>query len=240
MDNNYKQKVKDFFRKEGFYVILFLCLCLITTVTVVSIKQEKKNNINTEASNDEQKDKITLNVNEDKNVNNQIPNAEQVEDSTSKNDEKEESNNSQAVVSNSTLTFIKPVDGTLSRGYTYPTPVVISENSQRTIRGIDVNAPVGTEVKAAAEGTVESATYNGVEDGMTIVISHSNGIKTKYSNLSKEIYVKQGDTVTSDTVLGTVGTTAELYSVEKFGEHLNIQVLNQNNEQINPLQYFNY
>ena len=240
MDNNYKQKVKDFFRKEGFYVILFLCLCLITTVTVVSIKQEKKNNINTEASNDQQKDKITLNVNEDKNVNNEIPNAEQVQDSTSKNNEKEESNNSQAVVSNSTLTFIKPVDGTLSRGYTYPTPVVISENSQRTIRGIDVNAPVGTEVKAAAEGTVESAMYNGVEDGMTIVISHPNGVKTKYSNLSKDIYVNEGDSVTADTVLGTVGTTAELYSVEKFGEHLNIQVLNQNNEQINPLQYFNY
>ena len=41
MNKNKKDKVKDFFRKEGFYLVLFLCLCIIATVAVVTTKRNK-------------------------------------------------------------------------------------------------------------------------------------------------------------------------------------------------------
>ena len=36
MDKN--NKVKDFFRREGFYLVLFICLCIVATVAAFTIK----------------------------------------------------------------------------------------------------------------------------------------------------------------------------------------------------------
>lgn len=83
MNSNNKDKVKNFFRKEGFYFVLFICLCVIATVAVVTIN---KNNAASKNSNEE----ISLDVNEGSsldqsaNANNEnIQNAERAEsDST--------------------------------------------------------------------------------------------------------------------------------------------------------------
>lgn len=138
------------------------------------------------------------------------------------------------------LQFENPVDGKLIRGYTYPKPVMMDETNQRTIRGVDIEAKIGTNIKAAEDGIIEKIENTGVEDGMTIVIAHANGIKTKYTNLNENVNVKASETVKKGTVIGTVGDTAKLYSKEKFGEHLNLQVLDANNEQVDPSSYFNF
>lgn len=234
MDKNYKQKVKDFFRKEGFYVALFLCLCIVTTVAAVSYK--KARNSQRESKLNEANKEISLNV-DDKNVTNEIPNAERVKNDKEA-DKKEVA--SKAVSSTSEVKFNNPIEGTLTRGYTYPKPVKIDDNTQKTIRGIDVNAKIGTQVKAAAEGVVESAENNGVEEGITVVIKHANGIKTKYCNLDPNLSVKKGDKVTTQTVIGKVGESAKLFDKEQFGEHINLQVLNAKGEQVDPLKYFSY
>ena len=244
MNRNYKHKVKDFFRREGFYLILFLCVCLVATVTTISYKKEKNAEVQKELSN-ENTQEITLNT-EDSNVKtNEMQNAERVENNPEQdkyNVNTSEEAKKEVPVTNAvkTVKFSKPVEGKLLRGYTYPKPVKTDENSQRTIRGIDIEASVGTQVKAAEEGIVELAENNGVEDGVAIVISHANGIKTKYSNLDSNLLVKVGDKVTKGKAIGTIGTTAKIYSKDIYGEHLNIQILNANNEQEDPLKYFEY
>ena len=243
MNKKYKQKVKEFFRKEGFYVVLFLCLCLVATVITISYKVSNKSNVQSEVTKNDDKTNNSLNKEDQSKVTNEIPNAEKVDKNKSKvtaEEKVQDSDKTKTVTATTEVKFSKPIEGTLLRGYTYPKPVRIDENNQRTIRGIDVEAKVGTNVKAAAEGIVESASNNGVEDGMTVVIAHVNGIKTKYTNLDSEVSVKKGDKVTASTIIGKVGLTAKIYNKDDFGEHLNLQVLNNENQQIDPLKYFKY
>ena len=74
MINNKKDKVKDFFRKEGFYLVLFLCLCVIATVAVVTTKKNKSLEEGNKAQNE-----FTLNVDDKETSDMKKQNAERVE-----------------------------------------------------------------------------------------------------------------------------------------------------------------
>lgn len=103
----------------------------------------------------------------------------------------------------------------------------------RTHEGLDLSAAVGEEVVAAAAGSVYTV-YEDESLGMTVVLRHTNGYTTHYSNLDKEVAVSVGDNVEAGTVLGTVGQTAgtEMASVP----HLHFAVY-QNNTAIDPAEF---
>jgi murein DD-endopeptidase MepM/ murein hydrolase activator NlpD len=236
MDKNYKQKVKDFFRKEGFYIVLFICLCIVTTVATIAYK--KANKSESQSSVADQNQEITLNVDDkDKDVSSQVPNAERVENTQKQQNGK---GATKPVAASNEVKLKNPIEGTLVRGYTYPKPVKINDSELRTISGIDVKAKVGSDVKAAAEGVVESVGQGGVQEGMAILIKHPNGMKTKYCNLDSKTSVKQGDKVSTQTVIGKVGASVKIFGDDYNKEYLNIQVFNANNEQVDPLKYLSY
>jgi murein DD-endopeptidase MepM/ murein hydrolase activator NlpD len=236
MDKNYKQKVKDFFRKEGFYVVLFICLCIVTTVATIAFKKANNSELKSEVA--DQNHEITLNVDDkDKDVSSQVPNAERVENTQKGQDNK---GATKAVIASNDVKLKNPIEGTLLRGYTYPKPVKITDNELRTISGIDVQAKVGSDVKTAADGVVESVGQSDVQEGISILIKHAKGIKTKYCNLDQKTLVKQGDKVTAGTVIGKVGASVKIFGDDYNKEYLNIQVFNANNEQVDPLKYFSY
>lgn len=236
MDKNYKQKVKDFFRKEGFYIVLFICLCIVTTVGTIAYK--KASNSKSQSGVADQNQEITLNVDDkDKNVSSEVPNAERAENAQKQQDSK---GATKQVATSNDIKLKNPIEGTLIRGYTYPKPVKINDSELRTISGIDVQAKVGSDIKAAAEGVVESVGQGDVQEGITILIKHPNGMKTKYCNLDPKTLVKQGDKVTAQTVIGKVGTSVKIFGDDYSKEYLNIQVFNANNEQVDPLKYLSY
>lgn len=244
MDKNLKVRFREVFRKEGFYIALFLCLCIVVTVGTISYKKSVSKNITnkTEETNKE----ITLNVDgEGKTITNdftnEMSNAERVQNDTvtsKKETDKEKKENSKTVATTTTTKFLNPIDGIESRSYTYPTPVKIEDGIFRTIRGINIESKVGTDVKAAAEGVVSLVENSGVEEGMVIEIKHANGLKTRYGNLDSNVLVKQGDKVNAKQVIAKVGDTAKVFDKETFGEFLNLQVINANGEQVNPEKYF--
>ena len=202
MDKNLKEKFKKLVRKEGFYIALFLCLCIIVTVGTISYKMiSNKNEVNkTEDINKE----LTLNSSNDEKIINEIPNAERVENvpETSKdNIDKTKTEKSTTVSTTNKVSFSNPIDGVESRKYTYPAPVKMEEGIFRTIRGINLQAKIGTEVKAAAEGVVELVENSGVEEGVVVEIKHANGLKTRYGNLDANVLVKKGDKVTANQIL---------------------------------------
>ncbi|MGV2643350.1 peptidoglycan DD-metalloendopeptidase family protein, partial [Clostridium perfringens] len=135
--------------------------------------------------------------------------------------------------------FKKPLEGSIAREYSYPKPQAMSDGSSRNIRGIDIKASVGTEVKSAAVGEVKEVSSK-VEEGSYVVIAHANGLYTKYCNLSKDIRVNVGDKVTEETVIGTVGNSSKIFTNDEFGEHLNIQVQDVNGKDLNPTTYFTF
>ena len=108
-----------------------------------------KNEVNkTEEINKE----LALNSTENEKVINDMQNAERVENvpETNKNNTKTEK--ATTVATNNKVSFLNPIDGVESRNYTYPAPVKMEEGIFRTIRGLNLQAKIGTQVKAAAEG----------------------------------------------------------------------------------------
>ncbi len=100
-------------------------------------------------------------------------------------------------------------------------------------KGIDLAASEGTPYYAAESGTVIYATYDGGYNGGAgnwIVISHGNGLVTKYMH-SSAVYVSVGEYVTRGQNIGAVGNTGN-----SFGAHLHFQV-ELNGSAVSPWNY---
>lgn len=100
-------------------------------------------------------------------------------------------------------------------------------------KGLDMAAPEGTPYYAADSGTVMYATYDGGWNGGAgnwVVISHGNGIVTKYMH-SSAVFVSPGQYVERGQNIGLVGQTGEAY-----GAHLHFQV-EVDGVAVNPLNY---
>ena len=100
--------------------------------------------------------------------------------------------------------------------------------------GIDIAAEAGTQVVAAADGTVYT-TYEDDTMGMTVVIRHDNGYVTVYASLDENLLVNTGDEVTLGQAIGTVANTALLESA--IGDHLHFAVTC-NDEPVDPTDFF--
>jgi murein DD-endopeptidase MepM/ murein hydrolase activator NlpD len=83
--------------------------------------------------------------------------------------------------------------------------------------GVDIVAPVGTHVLAAAGGVVS---YSGAmpEYGNVVDVDHDNGLTSRYAHLSKRL-VKVGDVVMKGQLIALVGNTGRT-----TGPHLHFEV----------------
>ena len=98
-------------------------------------------------------------------------------------------------------------------------------------QGIDIGAPTGDKVIAAASGEVVIAKYS-YSAGNYIMINHGSQLFTVYMHLSK-MSVKEGDEVILGQKIGEVGSTG--YST---GPHLHFGV-RKNGTYVDPLNYVN-
>ena len=96
-------------------------------------------------------------------------------------------------------------------------------------QGLDISAPTGTPIVAAAPGQVVLASA-GYGYGNYVVIRHDNGYETLYAHFS-QIYVVQGQWVAQGETIGTVGSTGWT-----TGPHLHFEV-RQGGAAIDPLYY---
>jgi len=78
----------------------------------------------------------------------------------------------------------------------------------RPHNGIDIGAPTGTEVRAAAGGVVTRTDYNGLyyQYGRYVLIDHQNGLSTLYAHLSGTA-VTSGQKIKNGELIGYVGST---------------------------------
>lgn len=82
---------------------------------------------------------------------------------------------------------------------------------------VDYGAPVGTPVRAVADGVVTQAGWDG-GFGLSISLRHARGYETMYNHLSR-LDVKRGERVRQRQVIGRVGTTGL-----STGPHLDYRV----------------
>lgn len=107
------------------------------------------------------------------------------------------------------ISLIQPVNGRISCRYGY----------QRSYyhTGLDIAAPNGTPIRAAADGTVTYAGYH-YSYGNLLIVTHANGVQTYYAhcsrlNCSVGSYVSQGQTIAA---VGSTGNST--------GPHLHLEV----------------
>jgi len=94
-------------------------------------------------------------------------------------------------------------------------------------KGVDVKAAYGQPVPSVAGGTVVFASSQGGY-GLTVVVEHDSGIKTRYAHLS-ELAVRPGDVVARGQDIGRVGSTGR-----STGPHLHFEVLDEGRA-VNPV-----
>ncbi|HAS81007.1 MAG: Peptidase M23 family protein [Candidatus Nomurabacteria bacterium GW2011_GWE1_32_28] len=111
-----------------------------------------------------------------------------------------------------------------------PVPGYVKTQGLHGKNAVDLAAPIGTPIYAAASGTVLLARtgWNGAYGNM-VIIQHPNGTKTLYSHLSK-LGSKTGQAVKQGEIIGYVGNTGRVRpSKGGNGAHLHFEVYNAKN-----------
>lgn len=113
------------------------------------------------------------------------------------------------------VTLSKPIEGMLTQGF------------NGLHRGIDVLAPIGTEIRPITKGRVVDASYGRIGWGNTVVIEHKKGLRSRYAHL-RDIKAVEGEVIENNFVLGTVGMTGWT-----TGPHLHLEIY-QDGKAIDP------
>ena len=133
------------------------------------------------------------------------------------------------------LAVSRPLEGEILQGYAAEC-LSYNETTRdwRVHSGIDIGAPAGTEVKAAADGEVYTV-YEDDRLGVTVVLRHEGGYTTRYASLAADPAVTPGQKVTRGQPLGTVGSTALMEAA--MGEHLHFSVT-KDDTPLDPEEFF--
>ncbi len=122
---------------------------------------------------------------------------------------------------------VLPVEGRITSGFGERMHPISKD--YRFHRGVDIAAPMGTQVRAMGKGTV---VFSGWRQGYgnTVIIDHGDGTLSRYAHNSENL-VKAGDEVEAGTVIGHVGSTGR-----STGPHLHVEVV-RDGEPVDPIQF---
>lgn len=119
--------------------------------------------------------------------------------------------------------YIWPAKGVFTSGYGW--------RWGRMHRGIDIAAPIGTPIIAAADGEVITAGWNSGGYGNLVKLRHYDGSVTLYAHNSK-LLVRRGQKVKQGQQIAKMGSTG--FST---GPHLHFEIHTQGNKAVNPIAY---
>lgn len=121
---------------------------------------------------------------------------------------------------------VMPVHGEIAKDFTEDIAVYsLTMNDYRVHRGIDITAPVGTNVSACAAGVVERVWLDPFL-GQCVEINHGGNIKSQYANLSADLPrgIEAGATVLAGDVIGGVGETMIIEMADSSHLHFSMTV----------------
>lgn len=206
-------KPRDFLKKQGFYVVLFVCLLIVgAAIVLTALPRETEENANAAQQQSAENPVV-------------IETRQSADDTlTAKNTPLPTATLSPAPTLSPTLSpaptakptaagagvrkGIAPVKGEIIFGYAAEQLLYSRTLDQWTTHmGVDIAAEAGTPVTAALGGTVEKV-YTDDALGCTVTVAHTNGRTSLYANLAEDVPVKAGQKVNAGDALGTVGNTA--------------------------------
>ncbi len=117
--------------------------------------------------------------------------------------------------------YIWPAQGAFTSGYGY--------RWGRMHKGIDIAAPVGTPVVAAAAGVIESAGWNDGGYGNLVEVRHPDGSLTVYAHNSR-IVARVGAIVNQGELIAQMGSTGR-----STGPHTHFEIRPRGSGAVNPM-----
>ena len=219
---NYKQLLQQttaFIKKRKYYIAVSLCILTIGTVGFISYQNARKAWDDTPLP-----EQNTLDATDAI-----IPKDDVTENSESVSKPTKEPEVSKA------KEYILPVDGTIDVGYSATTPIYSKTlEDWRVHTGIDYTVPLNTEVKAINDGVIKSIDTDTFM-GVTVTIKHTDGNTSLYANLSPELNLNVDQLVKQGDIIGKVGNSAIIESVQE--PHLHFEI-SRNGEVIDPLSIY--
>ena len=207
-------------------VALVLCFCVVAIASIFTMRSnfnqldlDSEDNINIAQDDNQQKE-------EEQNVVKPVPTVDSTTPKQNATDDQ--------VKNDGKASFTVPLEGRIVQQFSNEVPIYSQTLDEYIVHtGIDIQAPADTQVLAAGEGTITKV-YNDDKLGITIEISHGNGIVTKYSNLSTTKMVGEGDVVKKGQPISGVGSSALFESLDS--PHLHFEVL-KDGVSIDPSSY---
>lgn len=93
--------------------------------------------------------------------------------------------------------------------------------------GLDLGGPLGEPVYPIENGEVELVEASRFGYGNSVIVTHKNGLKSRYAHLQK-ITVKEGAELTTKSQIGTLGSTGH-----STGPHVHLEVY-KNDKAVDP------
>lgn len=120
----------------------------------------------------------------------------------------------------STVTSYPTTNGLILGYFIRPVASGVKTQGLHGHNGIDIGAPIGTPIRAVADGKVVLARVGGWGGGYGnyVIIQHPNGMQTLYAHMNS-VNVSMGDSVSQGNTIGTVGNTGK-----SSGPHLHIEI----------------
>ncbi len=97
-------------------------------------------------------------------------------------------------------------------------------------KGIDIQAPFGTPISAAQDGTISFVSEQIKGFGHVIIVDHRDGYQTVYAHSSENL-VKVGESVKKHQPIARLGATGRAST-----PHLHFEI-RRNHKPVNPLDY---
>ena len=228
-----QNRLEKFFGGKGFYIVLFLCVAVIgvSAWTLLSSGKSAMQNVSTGDIELPQPTAATPAPTEAAETVWEIP-EDAVEVVAEPEAPEAVSEPQEADVA--PASYVWPVYGQIERPYAM-TELVYDKTMAdwRTHDGIDIESTLGTQVLAAADGTVTEV-YADDLYGTTVVISHGGGIESVYSNLAELPTVEVGQSVSKGDTIGAVGTTALCEAGEVYHLHFAMRA---DGQSVDPGEY---
>jgi murein DD-endopeptidase MepM/ murein hydrolase activator NlpD len=132
--------------------------------------------------------------------------------------------------------FFPPVSGEVIVGFSESADVFYEALREwRYHPGIDIETNMGALVQSAADGVIKEIHDNAPRNmGATVVIQHSGGYQTVYSNLSSTVSAVVGNAVKAGDTIGAVGDTSIAESA--LPPHLHFEIW-KDGEPVDPADY---
>ena len=232
-NRNFDSKPKDFLRKQGFYIVLFVCLLIVgTAIVLTSLPAENQEATPQAEQTQQQPSVLEARQSGDETLqakNTPLPTATPLP-TTAPTPAPTPKTASAPRVNKGAA----PVKGEVIWNYADEHLIYSRTLDQWTTHaGVDLSAEVGTNVAATLAGTVEKV-YEDDALGTVVTIAHNNDRVSLYGNLDPTVAVKAGQKVNAGDPVGKVGTTAVAECGDLPHVHFGFFV---SGKAVNPMDY---